>query len=323
MQEQISVDETAIQGLNGQKSELELVIKDVQEKADALAEAKAETDAINAEITDTDAKITELEAKTSVKQAEDSLKEARQTLDKANRDYATSKKDDNIQAQKDAIDNEKAQEDLEKQRKEIEKLKEADDTACIVAPEDGIITNISLKEGDKVTSEAPIASLQLESSGYEVSCTVPKSDARLIKVGDEATIENVWGDDTYAEVKSIKADPEDPNKNMQVKFEVKGEDISIGQTLQFAVGEKSQRYDCVVPNNAVKEDNGGHYVLVVKVKQTPLGNRYVIKKVEVTVAASDTTKSAIQGDVTEYDNVVTNASKSVDNGQQVRLSDKQ
>ena len=323
VQEQISVDETAIQGLNGQKSELELVIKDVQEKADALAEAKAETDAINAEITDTDAKITELEAKTSVKQAEDSLKEARQTLDKANRDYATSKKEDNIQAQKDAIDNEKAQEDLEKQRKEIEKLKEADDTACIVAPEDGIITNISLKEGDKVTSEAPIASLQLESSGYEVSCTVPKSDARLIKVGDEATIENVWGDDTYAEVKSIKADPEDPNKNMQVKFEVKGEDISIGQTLQFAVGEKSQRYDCVVPNNAVKEDNGGHYVLVVKVKQTPLGNRYVIKKVEVTVAASDTTKSAIQGDVTEYDNVVTNASKSVDNGQQVRLSDKQ
>ena len=110
---------------------------------------------------------------------------------------------------------------------------------------------------------------------------------------------------------------------MVITFEVKGSDINIGQTLQFAVGEKSQRYDTVVPNNVVKEGNGGYYVYVVKVKQTPLGNRYVVKRVEVEVVAKDTTKTAIQGDVTEYDNVVTNASKPIDNGQQVRLSEKQ
>lgn len=321
--EQISVDESAIEGLNGQKSQLELVIKDVQEMADNLAAAKAETDEIYAQMEATSTTITDLESKTSVKQAEDSLKEARQSLDKSNREYAKTKKEDSLQAQKDAIDAEKAQEAMDKQRKEVEKLKEADDTACVVAPEDGIITNINLKEGDKVSNEAALASLQLEDSGYEVSCKITKNDARLIKVGDEATIENVWGNDTSAEVKSIKADPDDPNKSMVVVFEVKGEDISIGQTLQFAVGEKSQRYDAVVPNNAVKEDNGGHYVLVVTVKSTPLGNRYIIKKVEVTVRASDTSKSAIEGDVTEYDNVVTNASKSIDNGQQVRLSEKQ
>ena len=152
--EQISVDETAIQGLNGQKSELELVIKDVQEKADNLAAAKAETDEIYAQMEATSTTITDLESKTSVKQAEDSLKEARQSLDKSNREYAKTKKEDSLQAQKDAIDAEKAQEAMDKQRKEVEKLKEADDTACVVAPEDGIITNINLKEGDKVSNEA-------------------------------------------------------------------------------------------------------------------------------------------------------------------------
>ncbi len=323
LNQQIAADETAIAGFTEQKTKLESNIKDVQDKADKLATAKAELEEINGEMTETSTKITELEAKPTVKQAEDSLKEARQTLDKANRDYSKDKKEDALQEQKDAIDDEKAQEAMDKQRKEIEKLKEADDTACIVAPEDGIITNINLKEGDKVTNEAPVATLQLAESGYEVECIIPKSDAKLVKVGNEAVIENVWGGDNTASVKSIKPDSTDPNKNMVITFEVKGSDINIGQTLQFAVGEKSQRYDTVVPNNVVKEGNGGYYVYVVKVKQTPLGNRYVVKRVEVEVVAKDTTKTAIQGDVTEYDNVVTNASKPIDNGQQVRLSEKQ
>jgi Membrane-fusion protein len=214
-------------------------------------------------------------------------------------------------------------EELEEKRKEVEKLKDQDDTAAIVAPADGIITGITIKEGDKVTNENPLATIQLAESGYEVSATIPKSDGQLIHVGDSAYLENVWSPDAEATVKSIKPDTNDPNKNLVVKFEVKGSDISVGQTIQFAVGEKSQKYDCIVPNNAVKEDTKGNFVLVVKVKSTPLGNRYVVKKVEVKKLASDTTKCAISGDVAEYDNIVTNSTKRLENGQQVRLSEKQ
>ena len=96
-----------------------------------------------------------------------------------------------------------------------------------------------------------------------------------------------------------------------------------GETLQLSVGDKTGRYDTVVPNNAVKEDSDGKFVLVVKVKGTPLGNRYYVKKVKVEVPARDTANSAISGDVTKWDNVVTNASKLLDNGQQVRLTEKQ
>ena len=60
---------------------------------------------------------------------------------------------------------------------------------------------------------------------------------------------------------------------------------------------------------------------MVKVRATPLGNRYIVKKVKVEVVASDTINSAIQGEISEYDNVITNSSKPLDNGQQVRLSD--
>ena len=147
-----------------------------------------------------------------------------------------------------------------------------------------------------------------------------KNDARLLKVGDEATIENVWGSDVSSSIKSIKADPSNPNQSMIVKFDVKG-DVNIGETLSFAVGEKSKRYDTVVPSNAVGDDINGKFVLVAEVKSTPLGNRYVVRKVDVKVLAEDTNKIAISGDITEYDNVITNSSKPIENGQQIRLTE--
>ena len=41
---------------------------------------------------------------------------------------------------------------------------------------------------------------------------------------------------------------------------------------------------------------------------------------EVEVQASDDSYSAVIGDISEYDNVVTNSSKPLDDKQQVRLS---
>ena len=106
-----------------------------------------------------------------------------------------------------------------------------------------------------------------------------------------------------------------------MKFNVKGS-VQAGQTLQLAVGDKAGKYDTVVPNNAIKEDSNGKFVYVVNVKATPLGNRYIVEKVKVDVVASDVNSAAIQGEVNEYANIVTNSSKPLDNGQQVRLSEK-
>ena len=308
--------------LEQELSELKSSVAEVTEIADRLAQEKAELARLEADIENGSSKADPTEV-VSVEQAEKDLKKAQDTLESKQRALSKKIEQDALDQQKDDLDMKKELEELEEMRKEVQKLKDQDDTACIVAPNDGIITNISLKEGDKINNENPIATIQLAESGYEVSTTIPKADGRLIHVGDEAYLENVWSNDATASVKSIKADPNDPNKNLIVKFEVKGSDISVGQTIQFAVGNKSQKYDTVVPNNAVKEDTTGNFVLVVKVKNTPLGNRYTVKKVEVTKLASDTTKCAISGDVMEYDNVITNASKRIENGQQVRLSEKQ
>ena len=293
---------------------------DVDALISQLATAKSELATLQATLDEKNSLVTELSAKTSVADAEDAVTEKSQSLSSLQRGLSNKKESDSLTAQTNALDDADAVKKIEEQKAKIEKLKAADDCKEIKANGTGIITGITAKAGDKVNADSPVANIQLSDSGYVVSCSTAKKDAQMLKVGNEAAIENVWGDDVNAVVKSIKADTTDPNQKSIVKFSVTG-GVQVGETLQFAVGEKSNKYEIVVPNNAVKEDNGGKFVYVVTSKPTPLGNRYLVRKVEVDVLASDTKNSAIQGDLSEYDNVITNASKPLDNGQQVRLTD--
>ena len=268
---------------------------------------------------DKEAKYTELSSKTStLEDAKTAVKEKRKALDALIRGLKTKKKEDALSAESDALDNEATQKSIEEQKEKVDKIKASNDVKEVKAEEDGIVSEVNCKEGDSVTPDAPLAKLQLSDSGYIVKVTVTKAQAKLIRSGDEATVENIWDDSVSATVKSIRADTENPNQSMIVTFEVKG-DVSVGQTLAFSVGERSSQYDAVVPNNAVREDSKGKFVLILKVKGTPLGNRYTVKRADVEVQASDDTSSGVSGGVYEYDNVITNSSKPLEEGMQVRL----
>jgi|GEM_PF-152138 len=332
LEDQLAVKKTELESVN---SSLETARSDLsikQASLDSLAgfkdaytqleNAKNELSSLESNVSDKQSKVAEYESKTSVADAQSTLTEAQQNLDSLQRSLTTKKNEDSVQTQITQMDDEAALKEIEEQKELIEKLKAKDDTKELKATADGIITGLSVKTGSSLNEGDVVALIQIASENYSVQCTITKNEARLLSVGNEATIENIWSDDVTATVKSIKADTSNPNQSSIVTFEVSG-DVSVGETLMFAVGGKSASYDTIVPNNAVKEDSEGKFVLVVKVKSTPIGNRYVVKKVQVEVEATDTTNSAISGDVVEYDNVVTNSSKPLDNGQQVRLSEDQ
>lgn len=267
-----------------------------------------------------EAKVTDLSGKLTLAQAKEDVETCRKEYESQLRALKKRKEQDSLDQQAETLNNQDAQEKIEKQKEKIEKMKASDDIKEVKAKEDGVVSEITCKEGDSVTADAPLAKIQLSESGYIVKVTVTKAQAKLIRTGDEATVENVWDEDLEASVKSIKASPDNPNQNMVVTFEVKG-NVNPGETLALSAGEKSNRYDAVVPNNAIREDSKGKFVLVVTVKGTPLGNRYKVKRADVEVQASDDTSSGVTGGVYEYDNVVTTSSKPLENGMQVRLAE--
>ncbi len=91
--------------------------------------------------------------------------------------------------------------------------------------------------------------------------------------------------------------------------------------MNFAIGERNSSYNLIVPNGAVREDKNGKFILIIRQKSSPLGNRYFAKRVDVEIAASDDVNSAVTGELEGYEYVITTSTKSIKAGDQVRLTE--
>lgn len=97
--------------------------------------------------------------------------------------------------------------------------------------------------------------------------------------------------------------------------------MAVGQQLSFSVGDKNANFDVVVPSSAVHTDADGSFVYTVTAKSTPLSTRYTVKKTTVKVLASDEKNTAVSGDVTTGDFVVTTATVPLEAGMQIRIAE--
>ena len=196
---------------------------------------------------------------------------------------------------------------------------EAEDTLSVVAPIAGKIVAISPVPGDTVTSGETVASIEIADKGYVVEITMSSEEARKIQVGSPVTVTNSWWySNISASIAQVKSDPQSQGRNRIIIMNVSG-DVSEGQSLNFSIGDRSQSYDSVLPNSAIREDNEGKFVLTVAAKKTPLGTRYTARRTPVEVLASDDTQSAVSG-LYGSEFVITSSTTPIADGQQVRLA---
>ena len=202
----------------------------------------------------------------------------------------------------------------------IEEYKNAPENTNVNAPIAGRIVSIDVVPGNTVTSGQTVARIEIADKGYICEISMAAEEARKIQIGAECTISNSWWySNLSASVTQIRSDPQSQGKNRIVVITVNG-DVFEGQTLSFTIGDRSQSYDCVLPNSAIREDNDGKFVLTVTSKKTPLGVRYTAVRCNIEVIASDDTKSAVSG-LYGSEFVITNATSPISDKQQVRLAD--
>ena len=211
---------------------------------------------------------------------------------------------------------------INKAQEEVDKLTEKSVDAVVTADISGTVTAINVTAGSTTSAATPVAVMQPEGKGYTMSFSVTNEQAKRLAVGDRADLVNAWRyDDVEVVLASIKPDPNDPGQKKLLIFDVSGA-VTPGQTFNVSVGQKSANYDYIVPNSSIREDNNGKFILVVTAKPGPLSTRYIATRVDVEVLASDDSQSAVSsGMLNSYDSVITTATKPVEAGMQVRLSD--
>lgn len=210
---------------------------------------------------------------------------------------------------------------LQKQRDDIAKLQDNAVGASIEAPISGTITSVTVKAGDEAQPDTALVTMQPEGKGFTMSFSVTNDQAKRLSVGDKADLVNSWRySDMDITLASIKPDTTDPGQKKLLTFDITGDEVTPGQSLNVSVGQKSANYDLIVPNSAIREDSNGKFILIVESKSSPLGNRYVATRVDVEVLASDDTQSAVSGALYGSEFVITTSTQPVEAGKLVRLA---
>lgn len=210
---------------------------------------------------------------------------------------------------------------LQKQRDDIAEMQAKAVGASIEAPISGTITSVTVKAGDEAQPDTALVTMQPEGKGFTMSFSVTNDQAKRLSVGDKADLVNSWRySDMDITLASIKPDTTDPGQKKLLTFDITGDEVTPGQSLNVSVGQKSANYDLIVPNSAIREDSNGKFILIVESKSSPLGNRYVATRVDVEVLASDDTQSAVSGALYGYEFVITTSTQPVEAGKLVRLA---
>lgn len=308
-----STDPEELQDIENAKEKVRAAQDNVARKEAALASAKANLDRVTASAS-TDADKAALN--NQLIEAKASLTAATTALETAKTEQADVIKD--VQSEVE-LGNQNSL--IADKREEIEKLKEKTIGAEIKAPVDGTITEITKTAGETTVPEEALATIQVAGKGFTMSFSVTNEQAKKVKIGDVADLQNAWYyEDVKAVLSKIQTDTTDPGKKKLLVFNIEGS-VSDGEALSLSIGQRSADYDLIVPNSSIREDKAGKFILIIEEKTTPFGNRYKAKRVDVEALASDDKNTAITADLDAYEYVITTSNKPVEAGKQVRLSD--
>ena len=308
-----------IRELEDEKAVLESQIASAQMRLD---EASAKLAECQGKIQAAKEEIAALATLPSVAVAENAVTSAKNALNSAQK----SLNDALIQA---GISEDKARDlvedrdaEMAKLKKQIDELEKQAKVTAITAPASGYIYNISVSSGDTLTSKMVITYILPETDRIcSVSFQFTAQAAQGIMVGMPLDVTS--GFIEGCTVTGIKPDPDNPRGYKIVKCMVDGNDAWPGEEITVNAGKGNDNYKCVVPSSAVSEDNNGSFIYVIVGSSTPLGDKYTVKRVDVTVEATDGSATAIKGEgLDKYDvMIVVRAEKPLEDGQRVRLED--
>ncbi len=208
------------------------------------------------------------------------------------------------------------QDEIDKKQTLVNELEKTTTSGEIISEVTGVVEEISCVSGEDIDAGSIVMVISLAEKGFTAELNVTMEQATKVRVGNSATINNNWNN-LSATIVRITSDKDNPSEKTLV-FNVTG-DAWNGQYIDLSVGDQGKSYEYLVPTNAIKEDNNGKYVLKIKEKSSPLGNRYYAERIDISVIASDDKNSAVSGNFTGGEYIISTASVPISSGEMVRI----
>lgn len=180
----------------------------------------------------------------------------------------------------------------------------------IYAPADGEIVQLSAKEDSLVSNEDPLALiLDLE----ELTLSFGVTNNIRVLFDDEESLQATIDEETYdIEVESIGKMPDDTGL-YPIEATIKNKDKKAlpGMIGIVSLPEKRVKDAIILPTEAIIEESEGSFVYKVE-------NDHVTK-IDIEIIESQTDKTAIEGEISEGDEIVINGQLTLSDGSEVEV----
>ena len=245
----------------------------------------------------------------------EAVKQRQSTIQSANRTLEDAKAPENV----DTATALTANDDLEEKQLAVDKLQKVMDVnGKITAPSDGLITKVNVTTGETTTEDTAIR-ISDQSAGYKFTATLDKTSAKYLSKDDKVTLD--LGNGTTVEgltVQSIDVSAEDKN-SYELTVSIPAKVKKLGSIATLKVEKASKKYDTCVPLGALHSDGGKYFVYVINEKDTILGTETAVDKVQVDILDKNNEQAAIEGSFSWGQKFVLTSSKTLRNGDRVRL----
>ena len=213
--------------------------------------------------------------------------------------------------------------DLELKQLEVDRLQKIIDAdGKITAPTDGLVTKVLVTAGETTTEDTAIR-IADQSSGYKFTATLEKTSAKLLSKGDKIILD--IGNDTTVEgltIDSIDVSAEDKNF-YEITVSIPAKVKNLGSIATMRIEKASKKYDTCVPLNVLHSDGEKYYVYVINEKETILGTETAVDKVQVEILDKNNELAAIDGYFSWDQQFVLSSSKSLRDGDRIRVLEDQ
>ena len=185
---------------------------------------------------------------------------------------------------------------------------------------DGVVTELGISTGKKTTGEASVVIAE-SSQGWRLGVTLDSDEAKYAARGDRVSVFLPGKQkEIQSVIETIAPSSQEPGAVEVVALVPEGE---LGQSATMQISKKGDNYPVCVPIGALHGAEGDQYVLRLTESETVLGRVKTAERVSVTLEDSNDTRAAVSGALSGQDEIIVSSSKSIYDGDRVRLEEPQ
>lgn len=202
----------------------------------------------------------------------------------------------------------------------LEELKKLSQTQGNVYSEyDGQILECSISTGN-ITSSEPVIILGDFSQPFQFEGILTDTGELPIEAGTEGVL-NMQRDTAILQHVKISSVSQEEHETFRIIADLDSYEISKAQEAVLDVTKESKRYPCCIPLSALYSGQSGDFVIRVQEKSTILGKQATAEYVPVTPLEKNSQYAAVEGNLSSQDFIIVNASKTIKEGDRIRVTE--